>query len=628
MPVAEYTIGTGNPKDYRWWDGDALSKHVRLFDAYRHIHGMDQTRRQMDLNHMRLYGNMNLLGFSPSEFYERKDKSNLSLNVVRAVSDTVVSQVARQKPRPVFLTDAGNRSLQRKAKLLTRFVEGQFYVSQLHQVTPRVMLDACVFGTGVLKVYREGKKICLERVFPGEIFVDQAEGMYQKPRNLYQRKWVNREVLKAMFPKKAADIDRVHPSAESEGFFLDQRSIGQMIEVIEAWHLPSEIEQKDGSTKKVGGKHILGIENTVLAEEDWNHCDFPFIFLRWSDALLGFWGQGLAEELTGLQVEINKLLRKIQSAFHRLAVPWILVEQGSMIQKAQFNNDIGAVIPYRGTPPVVKPNQTMSGEVFAHLQWLYQRAFDHVGVSQMAAMGQKPAGTSSGIAIQEAMEVQFGRFAIRVRSYEELHLEAARWVVRLGREIAEEYPDYTIVAARDRYTVENVPWKEVDLSEDAYVLKVFASSSLPQEPSGRIQKVIELINSGMIDIQKGRELLDFPDLEAEMALDRAASDNIERIIEAILDDGKPMVPEPTADLQLFIKRAQSAYEKAQTMGSVPRDRLAMLRNAIMTAAMMQKMAMAEQQAMQAPLGQASPLPLGPAGAPPTAVQPGDGFTPQ
>jgi hypothetical protein len=628
MPKKEYTVGPQVVKDFVWWPKGVPNKHIRLFDAFRHIHNMDQTRRKLDLDHMRLYGNLNVLGFSPSQFYEHKDRSNLALNVIRAVADTVVSQVARQKPRPVFLTDAGNRSLQRKSRLLTRFVEGQFYLSNIHQIGPRVMLDACVFGTGALKVFRRGKKICLERTFPGELFVDQAEGIYQKPRNLYQRKFINRDVLKGMFPEHTEAIDKVTPVADREGFFIDTQSIGQMIEVLEAWHLPNEMEQKDGSHKPVGGKHAISIDNQVLYEEEWKHSDFPFIFIRWSDGILGFWGQGLAEELTGIQVEINKILRKIQQAFHRLAVPWILVEQGSQVQKAHLNNDIGAVIPYRGSPPVVKPNQTMSPEVFAHLQWLYARAFDHVGVSQMAAMGQKPAGTSSGIAIQEAMEVQFGRFAIRVRSYEELHLEAARWVVRLGREIAEEYPDYTVVAARDRYTVENVPWKEVDLDEDAYVLKVFASSSLPQEPSGRIQKVIELINSGMIDIQKGRELLDFPDLEAEMALDRAASDNIERMIEAILDEGRPQTPEPTSDLQLFIKRAQSAYEKAKVMETVPRDRLAMLRNAIMTAATMQKLAMAEQQMMQAPLGQASPLPAGPAGAPPAAPQPGDGFVPQ
>ena len=628
MPVAQYTVGTGNAKDYRWWEGDALSKHTRVFDAYKHIHGVESVRRSLDLRHMRMYGGRDIISgasFDMREALREKKAGSLALNVIRAVSDTVVSQVARQKPRPVFLTDAGNRGLQRKAKLLTRFVEGQFYLSNLHQVAPRVMLDACVFGTGALKVFRQGKKICIERVFPGELFVDPAEGMYQKPRNMYQRKYVNKDVLKSMFPDKAAAIDRVQPTRDTDGFYMDAQSIGQMIEVIEAWHLPSG---EEGGEKETDGRHVISIETAVLYEGEWEHCDFPFIFLRWSDSLLGFWGQGLAEELTGIQVEINKILQRIQKAFHLLAVPWVLLEQGSMVQKAHINNDIGAIIPYRGAPPVVKPNQTMSPEVFGHLNWLYQRAFDHVGVSQMAAMGQKPAGTSSGIAIQEAMEVQFGRFAIRVRSYEELHLAAARWVVRLGREIAEDHPDYTVVAARDRYTVENVPWDEVDLDEDAYVLKVYPSSSLPQEPSGRIQKVMELLGAGLIDMKKGRELLDFPDLDAEMALDRAASDNIERIIEAILDDGEIIVPEPTADLQLFIKRAQSAYERAQTMENVPPDRLRALRAAITSAAQLQKMAMAEQQVMQAPLAGGAPLPPGPAGAPPTAPQPGDGFIPQ
>jgi hypothetical protein len=52
--------------------------------------------------------------------------------------------------------------------------------------------------------------------------------------------------------------------------------------------------------------------------------------MRWSEALVGFFGVGLVEELLGIQREINKLLQQIQRGHHLIAGHY-LVENGSKV---------------------------------------------------------------------------------------------------------------------------------------------------------------------------------------------------------------------------------------------------------------------------------------------------------
>lgn len=148
------------------------------------------------------------------------------------------------------------------------------------------------------------------------------------------------------------------------------------------------------------GRHVIAIDNFTLLDEEWERDTFPFCFIRWTERLLGFWGQGLAEQLTGIQVEINKLLRNIQEQMH-LATPKVFVEAGSKISKAHINNEIWGIIEYAGTPPTFYVPKTVSGEIFSHLDRLFSRAYEIAGVSVLAAQSKKPAGLESGVALRE-----------------------------------------------------------------------------------------------------------------------------------------------------------------------------------------------------------------------------------
>ena len=606
--------------DYRWWKADKEQLHSTAMQAFKDVKEADTARREYYEDYARMYSNLDYLGISPSTFSKSRSKDRVTLNVIQMVADTVVARIARSRIRPEFLTDKGNHSTRRKADVMTRFVEAQFYLSKAHEIMPQVMLDAAVFGTGVARVYRRGEEIRLERVLPSEVFVDPTEAFYGKPRTLYYRKFVNKEVLKAHFPKKAAMIDMLQPARGSDAFRPANDSHNDMlVEVLECFHLPSKDGQGDG-------KRALVTENCTLEESSYTHECFPFVFLRYRTNLMGFFGKGVAENLTSLQKEINRILITIQKSFRLLAVPWVFVEQGSSVKTHQLSNHPGTIIKYRGSAPVVKPNQTVHPEVLNHLDRLKASAFEQEGISPELAQGQKPAGLSSGAAIRAAEDVQTAKFGQVLKAYEEAHLELARWVIRMAREIQEENPKWSVVAQRDKHTIDTIKFSEIDLEDEAYVLKVFPASALPTTPAGRLAMVSDMLNLGLLDPETAKRLLDFPDLEHQLALDRAASDHIDRVVEQMLDEGIYEGPEPFQDHQLALKKVQAAYNKA-IVSDVPDDRLQLLRNYMTATNNLQKAALQEQAALSAPPVGGAPAPVGFDGAPQTALQAEDGTVP-
>lgn len=615
-------------KDFRWWDKSDPAQSV--FDAFAHIKDNDSPRLSANETHMRLYGNLDIQGLEPFQTYKWNTNQRLTLNVIKSAADTVTARIAKSKPRPVFQTFGGNWSLRRRAKLLDKWVDGQFYASKVHEVAPKVFLDAAVFGTGAMKIFRRGQQIKVERVFPGELFVDQLEGFYQEPTQLFQRKYIHRDVLMELYgdDKKKAGAIRMAKVADPEEENIvgkpDKETISDQIEVVEAWHLPSGPNAGDG-------RHVISIEDTVLEEEEWTKDYFPFVFLRWSERLRGFWGMGLAEELVGLQVEINKLLMKIQKIIHLVSVPRIFMEMGNRTPKAHINNQIGAIVPFKGQRPVVDASNGVPQEIFAHLDRLYQRAFETSGISMDTATANLPSGIRSAVGQREFHDIQTERFSIIARNYEQMHLDIALQMVDLGKEIAQENPDYSVVAQKDKHTIQEVKWEDVDMDKDQYVVKVFPSSSLPTTPAGRLSFVQELLGAGLIDFDTGKRLLDFPDLEREMALDRAASDNLDRIIEKMVDEGEWEPAEPFMDPDLALKKFQAAYNKGKEDG-VPDERLRLLRDFMaMTNEMKlkaERQLLAQQQAQQMgaqPRAQpGSPPPVAPDGQQAGAIQPQDG----
>jgi hypothetical protein len=511
--------------------------------------------------------------------------------------------MTKNKPKPAFVTSGASWKVQRRAKQLDKFVDGIFYENDVYELTTQVLKDVLVFGTGVVHVFEDEGRCKFERVIPSEIYVDQMESFYGYPRQMHRIKNVDRGVLMAMYPEHRSDILEAQAAVlDTTGTF---QNIADQITVVESWHLPSSKDAKDGL-------HVIAIDRKILFKETYEKTDFPFAFMHFSQRLYGFWGQGLAEQIQNLQLEINKILWVIQRSMHMAGTFKVFLEHGSKIVKEHVSNDIGVIINYTGTPPQYVTPTIVPPEVYAHLGTLKNQAFEQAGISQLSANSQKPAGLNSGKALREFNDIETERFMALGHSYERYFIKIAKLAIDCVKDIFEREKSYPVSAPGKKF-LETLDWKSIRLEDDEYTLKIYPVSRLPNDPAGQLQTITEYIQAGFITPRAGRRLLDFPDLERAEDLSNSPEEWLHKVIEEMVDDGKVYHPEPDDDLPLAREMALQYLAYAKTNGA-PEENLQILRDFISEVDQLSQMAIEAQQMeqmaaqQQLALPQAAPMP--------------------
>lgn len=534
----------------RWWKLDskeARGKQVCATAAL--LKEQLQYRYRQASIWCRLYSNMPLFGIAGTSLQKLAYNGQLpadrpTMNVIQSCTDTLVSRLTQARPRPVFLTDNGDYKERNLGKQLNNFIAGELYQTKAYELGPLILRDAAVLGTGCIKVYKgQDKKVKLERVMATELLVDNNDSLFGNPRQLYQLQLIDREMLAEMFPGNPSVIagaEQAYPDNAGD----TQKTVADQVMVVEAWHLPSGPDATDG-------KHIISCTSGTLFEESWDKDSFPFVFLHYSPRIFGFWGQPLTEQLMGTQIEINKLLMTIHRSINLVGVPRVFVEDGSKVVKSHLNNEVGSIVTYRGTKPQYEVAPCVPAEVYAQLQRLVDYAYQQSGVSALSAASQKPAGLNAGVALREYDDLQSDRFAYLNKRYDNMFIDLAYQVIGQAREIAEAEGSYQTVYPNRNGT------KEIDLPaskmlEDPFIIQCFDASALPRDPAGRLQKITELIQAGMIDIREGRRLLDYPDLDQNEKLANSGEERILKILDEIVDSGSYTPPDPYMDAQLCI----------------------------------------------------------------------------
>lgn len=587
----------------RWWKAPEDQLHNHVFPYIQGIQSNQSYKSSDNLRHARLYGNYEMVGLD-SYSYSRVEQSyntshRVTLNIIQSLIDTVVAKITKNKPKPTFLTDNGDWKLQQKAKKLNKFIEGLFYSCNFYDQATQAFTDACIFGTGAIKIFKEEGEIKAERVFIEELIIDDVEGYYSEPRQIHQKKYIHKDVLKEMFPEYESAIEDA-TKVEDKYSTSMRGNQSDMVQVIESWHLKSGPNAKDGI-------HSLTIANKTLFSEEYTKDTFPFVFFRWNKKPVGFFGQGLSEQLQGIQLEINKILRTIQVSMHLVSVPKLLVEASSKIVTAHLNNKIGGVIKYAGTPPQYAPLGGVPSELFSHLDRLFQRGYEISGVSQLSAQSSKPAGLNSGKALRTYNDLETERFLTVAKRYEQTFLDAAKIMVSMARDMYEA-EEILKVKVKGQSFIETIEWKDVDIEEDKYMMSIFPTSALSTNPSARLDDVQELLQAGFISKEEGMKLLDFPDLKSTMSYLNSALEDIERMIESMISQGKYETPEPYQNLELGIQKCQQAYLLYKSQNA-PDERLELLRRWIEDAnALLEKAAQAAVPQQNAPLANPTPTP--------------------
>lgn len=556
----------------RWWLADDTQLPGAVMAQVAAIIQADRGRIDAYNTYAKLYGTwtptlwngyqLSNTGRAPSP-----NRDRLTYNIVQSCIDTLTARISQNKPKPMFLTQAGDAKLQKKAKKLDAFCYGLFYENNLYQHGPKAFRDACVFGEGIIHPYTENGVVKYERVLPYEILVDYLESHYgpDSTKSLFRIKNIDRTELAEAFPDKAEDIARM--SNTSQFISASNRSVGDTVTVIEGWRLPV------GDKK---GRHVIVTENSILCDEEYEEDFFPFAILRYSPRLYGFYAQGMAEQLVPLQVEINRTLISIQRSLYLGGTHKIFVKAGSKVIKSHFDNAVGTIMEYAGdqAPQYVVP-QLVQPEIYAHLESMISKGYQLPGVSQLSAASKKPEGLDSGKALRAYDDIEVQRFQTIAQGYEQFFVDLARVTVSVAKHCYEEYGDLTVKVPGKRF-IETIDWKDVDMADDEYHLQIYPVSKLPNDPEGRLATIQEMMQAGLLQPEQGRRLLDYPDLEAEENLYNATADYLHMILDKIVDGDEFTPPSPEDNLQLA-KKLVLEYIAQGKLNNLDPDRMENLR---------------------------------------------------
>ncbi len=532
----------------QWWlEDDEDKAAAQLLTSAAFLKESQGYRLRQTSVYARLYGNQALFSFAGNNISKMDQTMGLpqerpTFNLIQSATDTLVSRISQSRPQPVFLTDGSNYRERTLAKKFNNFVGGEFYHTKSYEKGTIALRDALVTGTGVLHPYRGADdRVEVERVLQTELYVDPNEAMYGEPRQLYRVKLIDRDVLLANFPKLKKKIEAA-ASGTPDSSADASKKISDLVMVVEGWHLRSGKNASDG-------RHTLSCSMGALVDEVYERDHFPFVFLHYSPRLLGFWSQGVAEQLMGTQLELNSILYTISRAIKLVGVPRVFQEDGSKVVSAHHNNDVGVIVKFRGTKPSYEVAPCNAPELYAERDKLIQYGFQQCGVSMLQASSQKPQGLDSGEAIRSYDDISNDRFATLARRYDNMYIDLAYQIMEIAKEIADDTGKYSTVYPAKNGTRE-VDLTKADLLNDTFVIQCYTQSALPKDPAGRYAKVTEMVQSGMISIQEGRRLLDYPDLEQMDKLAVAAEERIFQVLDNIIEDGKYTPPDPFMDLEL------------------------------------------------------------------------------
>ena len=566
-------ISAANERGGYWWQQTGETGQIVAGKVFRTLTAIRSHQKRItdkNLKHLRLYGNSEYRSLSADGYLQTPGtvgEERLRLNVIKSCCDTVAAKISKNKPRPMFMTDGGNHSQQQRAKRLTDFIGGVFHENKTYRVGRLCFLDGEVFGNGFVHVFWGPQdRIVHERVFPDELVVDDYECRWGPPRNLLWDRNVAKAKLLDAFPDPK-DQEAIE-AAGTETHSGSELGKGQ-IRVCEAWHLPDAESGKNG-------RHIICIKNHTLIDEEWKWDCFSFAKIAWSERLLGWHDEGLAEELTPVQFEINRNLIKIQEILNLHGMPAWWVPRSARFAKEQLDNDYGNAYTYDGAqaPTLVTP-APVPPEIYQHIDRLYQRAYEISGVSQAQAASKNPLGPdASGAALEQMNDIESERFILKGQQYEEFFLDISALTIKVATEMHKAGVDVE-VSLPNRRAMQKIKWSEVALDQKDFVLKVFPASSLPSTPAGRVARIDDLVARGYISREDGMGLLDMPDIDSANNLNLAALHYFGYVLEKMLDDQVYIAPDPLMNLSYSLQKMTAAVLTARMEGA-PEETLTLM----------------------------------------------------
>jgi hypothetical protein len=559
-----------------WYNAEKNNCHQAIFDYVSTVERRQSKLFQKFIRLAALYDPLSVRSDPYGNGFS--EHIGISENVIASNVDTVAAAISSSEVRARFMTDDAMWSQQRMARHLEWYAEGLCALLDIDAKCRSAFKAAALKGTGLIQVYIDGFNELRAELTPiDEIIVDEVECRDgAPPRQMHRRKYVDRESLKAQFPKHARAIEVAQSSVDRVWkMWSGYRPLeSNEVVIIESWRLPAG---KIGKPRYLPGRHVISIDGATILDEKYEKPHYPFARMVWSEPVAGWYGISGAERIAGHQRTLSKRNVQIDRQLDQLAFPTTYVRMADANLSVKTTNRLGTIAVVKGEIPQTVIPPAVSQETYASRETIKASAFEEFGVSRMAAQSVKPAGLDSGVALREYRDQTTQRFSIQEKNFERLKLDVVTLLIDCCKDLGSDAPE---VMHRSKFGRKTLKWSDVDMGDVR--ISIAAASTISRTPAGRIQTVIEWAQAGIVSQDEARRLLRHPDLERSMSIYTSALEDIEYTIEAI-EDGQILMPEPYQNLKLGVWRCQMEYLKIRTEGA-PEEILEALRQWITQAA--------------------------------------------
>jgi hypothetical protein len=496
--------------------------------------------------------------------------SGVPLNVVQPAVMTLESRIAVARPRPFYLGVDADPDLARMAKKMQRWTDGAYDEVQAYAMGQELILSAAIFGTvGCKAIVRNGRP-AVEKVMRAEILVDESLGQGMNPRERGEVREVSKGALLKQFPKHKAAIQALGVLTTSWG---NQTSYTDLVRVFEWTRLP-----ENGKP----GRRVIVIPGATLVDVEHTRPYFDVFVLRFANHPTSFFGIGIPDILKSIQASINRKVRSVEANLRLHSNPIMLLPEQGNIVPAQIRSVPGTILRVRkGLEPQLQTHVIMPPEVYRWIWDLVQQAARRVGISEMSQGAVKPAGIDSGKGIESLSELQADRLSTVSQRYEQaIAIDMSTRILDACEDAFKVDPDFSVVA-KDRGRAEKLFWRDVRSVRESLSVQVMASNFIGRTPAAAFTDIERALKLGIIeDPADAAELMQFPDIQRLLGDRSAAKEQLEKQVEAILEQGEDGYVDPNpyggvAGLQLGLRVYNAAYNRAQ-LDSVPEDRLGLL----------------------------------------------------
>ena len=427
--------------------------------------------------------------------------SDVQQNIIKSCIDTLVSKIAAQKVRPFFNTVHGSFRDFQICKQAQQYFDLLYDMQNVGQTVDMSFRDCCIFSKGVIYCDEIEKKI--KRAMPFNVYTRPSEETYGKLTRVYYKQKAYPVTLLPNNIKKKIKTDLQYVDV---GLYYD------IVNHVKAYYIP----QSNGD------------ENLIV--EKYERDTLPFVFIHYSNPVVGLDATSIVDLLYGIQIEIDTILQKITEASRLNPAMTFFLPEGSQVKASQLNNRVGNIITYRPTPTMTASPVTTSTPAFIDDQYiqlldnLKTTAYELTGISKLSAQSAKPIGIDSGLGLRTITNIESERFQTQFNQVIRMYVEIARTCISV-------FDPNEDILPQDQKRV-NIKWKDIVEEYEKMSIQYSGADALSKDPATKLQQLQVLAQAGVISQTRIAQLMEIPDLESGYSM---ANNSINAVM-TVIDD--------------------------------------------------------------------------------------------